>query len=231
MRSVSIRIEADRGWFGPVHRGVVDSDRVAMNAVHQLRLLEDGTLVAMYECAGDPGALDAIIADHGDHETGDYLTEQVDERILIIAHRDPGPMLYHLVSLIDQRPIVIDWPITFPSDSIASMNIVGDRSDIRAIVKMIPDSVLPQIDRTGDFQFSNDRLVNTLTEREREIFLTACEFDYYQNPRESTYEEISALVDCSAGTVGNHLRNVETKILQALAEEISDEIKDATTPP
>ena len=52
-----------------------------------------------------------------------------------------------------------------------------------------------------------------LTGRQREILEAAVESGYYEEPRGATHEEIAREVGVSAGTVGEHLRRVEEKVL------------------
>lgn len=37
---------------------------------------------------------------------------------------------------------------------------------------------------------------------------------YYEEPRETTYEEVAERVGCTATTVGEHLRKVEATVLR-----------------
>lgn len=228
MRSVSIRIEPERGWFGPVHRGVTESDDLSMDAIHELRLLDDDTLVALYECTGDVEAMDSVLARNGDEE-GTYLTKPVGDRVLTYAHRRPCRVLELLVSLPDRWPIVIDWPITFHEDTTACLSLVGERTAVRAVVDALPDDVVSRVDRTGEFRFPGDRILDRLTAREREVLAAACAVGYYENPREATYDDLSDVLDCAGGTVGNHLRNVERKVMQALTNRAIEEAAAPTT--
>lgn len=47
----------------------------------------------------------------------------------------------------------------------------------------------------------------------------AVEAGYYRNPRGAGYEDLAAAVDRSTGTVGEHLRKAEAKLMAALFED------------
>ncbi|OLZ39885.1 hypothetical protein A6E15_02320 [Natrinema saccharevitans] len=44
----------------------------------------------------------------------------------------------------------------------------------------------------------------------------AVEEGYYEEPRKVTYGDIAARLDCSAGTVGQHLRRIEARLMSSL---------------
>ena len=196
-----------------------------MDAIHELRLLDDDTQITLFECAGTQEDVEDIITKQKNaHET--FLTKPVGDRVLVFAHQTPHPVLERLGALRNEWPIVIDWPVTFQADAKACLSLVGERTTIRELVEAFPETVDIQVDRTGEFQFASDRILDTLTDREREVFLKACVAGYYENPREATYENLADCLECSAGTVGNHLRNVERKIMQSLTNKATED-----TPP
>lgn len=49
MHAGTVRLSAETGGFGPFHRAMIDSADVSLVALHELRLLVDGTTVMLYE--------------------------------------------------------------------------------------------------------------------------------------------------------------------------------------
>ena len=44
------------------------------------------------------------------------------------------------------------------------------------------------------------------------VAVAALELGYYRNPREATQEDVAAVLGCSPGTVGEHLRKAEERV-------------------
>lgn len=216
MRAVQALISPNRGWFGPFHRSTVEADAVSLEALHAMRLLDDGSSVMLYEYVGDRGEAESLAADHFGVDCVGWQVSGLSGRQLMYAHAQPSDMITGLLLLLGKRKVIVDWPVTFVDDSTLSVTLVGDGGEIRALLEAIPDDVRVSLERTGDYRLEVDRLLSRLTPREREILRTAFELGYYRNPREATYDDVSEAVGCSAGTVGHHLRNVEEKLMSNL---------------
>lgn len=216
MRAIDVRLTAASGWFGPFHRGVVESEAVHLRAVHEIRLLNDGTTVMLYEYDGDEPMARRLAAEYFDSEQGDWQTATIDDAQLMYANAKPSPLIAGVLSVLDEWRIAVDWPITFPTDEQLEATLIGDHEEIRAAIGSVPDDVHVQVDRTGEYQSERDGILTDLTPQEREILETAVALGYYRNPREANYTDLAAALDCSTGTVGEHLRNAETKVMAAL---------------
>ena len=55
-----------------------------------------------------------------------------------------------------------------------------------------------------------------LTERQREVLITAFESGFFESPRETTGEELAALLDLSQPTVTHHLREAQRRLFATL---------------
>ncbi|MFQ3320750.1 MAG: putative DNA binding protein, partial [Natronomonas sp.] len=55
-----------------------------------------------------------------------------------------------------------------------------------------------------------------LTARQKEVLLAALEAGYYDESRQATYDDIASVVDCSATTVGEHLRKIEGRLVRGI---------------
>jgi PAS domain S-box-containing protein len=58
-----------------------------------------------------------------------------------------------------------------------------------------------------------------LTDRQREVLMSAYESGFFQSPRETTGEELAALLDISQPTVTHHLREAQHRLFSALFED------------
>jgi hypothetical protein len=215
MRAIRLRIQPERGWFGPFHRATTEVDGITILAVHSLRLLADGSSVLLYEYTGDRAVAEALAADHLDGEVSWQVTE-LSGRQLMYANTTPSAMTGAVLGVLDEWAIVIDWPIRIVNGSDIVLTLVGDDAELQGAIDAVPAGVRVSVERTGEYRPGADRLLARLTPRERETLRAAVRLGYYRNPREATYEDVAAAVDCVAGTVGDHLRNAEGKVMGAL---------------
>ena len=215
MRSVTVRVTPERGWFGSFHRATVEAADLTLDALHEARLLNDGSSVVLYEFTGDRETAARLAAEEI-CDGGEWRVASVDGRELMHAQTRPSRMASALLSVLDEWAVVVDWPVLFPSDQTLELTLVGDQTDIQAVLDGVPEGVAVSVQRTGEYQPELDRVVADLTPRERETVFAAVALGYYRNPREARYDDVAEAVDCSAGTVGHHLRNAEAKLLGKL---------------
>ena len=62
-----------------------------------------------------------------------------------------------------------------------------------------------------------------LTDRQREVLLTAFESGFFESPRETTGAELAAMLDISQPTVTHHLREAQKRLFTALFDGIEDD--------
>lgn len=228
MRSVTVRVTPGRGWFGSFHRATVEADDLTLDALYEARLLNDGSSVVLYEYTGSRETAERLAAaEIGDD--GEWRVAAVGGRELMYAQTRPSRMASALLSVLDEWTVVVDWPVLFPSDETLLLTLIGTQSEIRAVLDSVPSGVTVSVRRTGQYQPELERVVADLTPRERETVFAAVELGYYRNPREARYDDIAEAVDCSAGTVGHHLRNAEAKLLGQLLSPRTTDCEGAAT--
>lgn len=218
MEAVDVRVAADRGWFGPFHRAVARRDAIELVAVHEIRLLEDGTTVMLYEYRGPERAARRLAAEHLATAEGGWQTGSLGDAQLMFASAKPSPLVAGVVTLLDEYRVVVDWPIEFLRDDELRVTLIGDREEIRSACEAVPDGIRLAVARAGEYRTDAETLRRRLTPREREVLETAVVAGYYRNPRAASYEDLAAVLDRSTGTVGEHLRNAEAKLMTALFE-------------
>jgi PAS domain S-box-containing protein len=64
-------------------------------------------------------------------------------------------------------------------------------------------------------------LEENLTDRQREVLVTAYESGFFQSPRDTTGEELAALLDLAQPTVTHHLREAQRRLFAALFDDDS----------
>lgn len=216
MRAIDVRVSADGGEFGPFHGAVVGSHGISLRALHEIRLLNDGTTVMLYEYQGDPAVAERLAENHLTPTGVEWQTATIQDAQLMYANAEPSPLVAGLVTMLDEWRVVVDWPLVFLDDEEFRVRLLGDGREIRDALSHVPDEIELTIDRTGDYRPEREDVVSRLTKREREVLEAAVDLGYYRNPRGTNYAELAAELECSTGTVGEHLRNAEAKVMTEL---------------
>lgn len=214
MKAGTVRVSASAGGVGPFHRAVVEATELSLVALHELRLLADGTTVMLYEYSGPREVAEEVAMEHFNGETAAWRTASIDGQEMMFAHSKPSDLLEQMLQLLDAFPVVVDWPIRFATDGTAIVTLIGRTEEIRNAMSMEPDEIDVQIDRIGEYTHDTAELAPDLTDRELNTIRTAVDMGHYENPREATYADLAEALECSTGTIGHHLRNAESKLMQ-----------------
>lgn len=216
MRYATVVIAPDDDGLHPADRALTRESSVERRAISQITLLDDGTAVMLYRLRGDLPEAAAVL---------DACPEVIDADItegaegLAYIHIDANATVEALLRILLENEIVIDPPIDCLPDGAVRVTLVGRSDAIRRAVDAVPDHLTMSLESLGDYQPDSSQLVARLTDRQREILEAAVELGYYEVPRRATHDEIAAEVGLSAGTVGEHLRKVEGKVLSTLVTQ------------
>jgi len=96
-------------------------------------------------------------------------------------------------------------------------------TDVRAFVEMLGESATVELrshrERTRPLQTTRgvvETILDELTERQVEVLRTAYRAGFFEWPRDSTGEELAAMLDVSQPTVNRHLRLGQQRIMRQL---------------
>ena len=213
MRYATVVIADDEGGLQPADAALTADPAVTRDAIHQVNLLSDDTCVSLYGVHGTLDRATEILAAQPDVIGHDVSG---DREGLAYIHVRPTETVYRLLSTVQDNEIVLETPIDCLDDGGVRVTLVGDDAVIQRVVGEVPDSLRLDLEGIGDYHPDSDELFSVLTERQQEILAAAVEAGYYREPREATHEDVARAVGVSAGTVGEHLRKVEGKVLSSL---------------
>ncbi|ELZ12267.1 Bacterio-opsin activator HTH domain protein [Halovivax asiaticus JCM 14624] len=214
LRFVTLTLTAEE-WLGEPDQHVFDDPELDHGPVYDARLLPDGTVITLYELRGDPDQLESLLRTHEDRDVASAPTHD-GSGLLVYAHGEAHETVAALLERIQALRLVIDRPIEFRPDGSLRVTLVGDERGVKGLFDGIPESVSLEIERTGDYEPRPNRIYASLTDRQREILRTAVDLGYYRRPRETSYSEIAAVVGCSEANVGEHIRRIESKLVEAI---------------
>lgn len=227
MREVTLRIR---------HRGEPESD---VSADHPAVTLESvssmtGSAVERKRILGVTGPADEIasfLADFEDAEAVldvDRLTPLEVPRVLAAVTIDSYRWDSIAQRLTDMgvhyrtgTTITAGWErwTLYLDDSDDLSEIVESLEQADNETDIVRDVSLGELDGSEQLQLS--RVLNELTDRQREVLATAIGLGYYRPKRETTVEEIGDAVGIAPTTAWEHLVRAESKVMAELGEHLS----------
>jgi predicted DNA binding protein len=213
MRYGTFVLTPDRGWFHPKEAALRDHD-VTLVAIRNITLLADGTVVLLDELNGSTQNILAALADI-EEDIIDYQLTDTEDGKLLRCHFHATELVDSLLTVLDEFAVLPEYPLEYvePTQSSLKVTLIAEDTALREIIDVLPDSVAVDLLRIGTYDPESKTLFSGLTERKREVVRKAVEKGYYEIPREVTCEEIAAELDCSAGTVAEHLQAIESQFV------------------
>lgn len=199
----------------PTEERLADAETVTREQLHHLDLLDDGTATTLYEMSGDAERVREIAAD--DHALIDYRISEGEDRITVYARFEPTDNLTELLELVRTHELILDMPLEYTDRGDVRALVIGQASTFQTALERVPDTVEVELKGIGDYEPESERLYAQLTERQQETLLAALEVGYYETPRQATQKDVAEYLDRSDGTVGEHLRKIESRVLSAIA--------------
>ncbi|MFH5801110.1 helix-turn-helix domain-containing protein [Haladaptatus sp. CMAA 1911] len=191
----------------------IDDTLIAtQEATHYVNLLDDGTAVAIVQFRGDADRL-ATIEDEDSEIISCTVTGG--ETWLAYMHYEPDEVERTLYELIDTEVISIDWPVRDTADGV-QVTLFGEDAALQQMIASVPDKMEVRLERAGEYLPDMADPAAQLTDRQKEIVRAAIVAGYYDIPRRATQQDLAAELELSQGTIGEHLRRAEAKIIQSV---------------
>jgi DNA-binding CsgD family transcriptional regulator len=230
VRYVTYALTPERGYFDP-GEVVFRECGVVLRTIQDFDLLTDGSAVMLYEAAATRDQIDESL-EHAGGKVRDYQVADAGDHVVLQVHYYPSDLIRNLIELHGTYATHLDFPLEFadPATSSLRVSVIGSREQLQAQIAATREEIDVTIERIGDYDPGTDRRFAGLTERQREVLLVAVEKGYYESPREATYDDIAADLDCSASAVGKHLRRIESELVDAtVSDRAMREFRDTLT--
>lgn len=209
MRYVTVLMRPVGEAFHPVDKRLADDPRITREAIHAVEQLEGGTVAMLTEIRGDLDRYEEIMADSP--EVHQYAVSG-DGSGYCYSHVELTSLTERLMERTETGEFVVEYPIEVTDDGGHRVTMVGREEDFASARSDFPDGVDVELVSMGPYHPDAERVFSGLTDRQREVLETAIELGYYENPREATHDDIAERVGVEPGTVGKHLRNVESRV-------------------
>lgn len=121
------------------------------------------------------------------------------------------PRIAEIRDRFTRDSLVVVLPATFHADGV-EFTVVGTGADLSRAVESLPPALEVTVLEVGTYRDGVHR-GRSLTERQREVLAVAYELGYYEQPSETSHEELADVLDCAPSTVGEHLRKAEKRLV------------------
>ena len=220
MRYFKLHLTPPAGAFHPADQVMAEHSNVQREALLHVNLLQDGNGVALYLMQGEPNGLESSLEGQPGILSFDVFNVNRDV-FNVHLHFEPDSPATDLLEIAEEYKLLIDPPLEFTRNGGLLISVAGTQESIRQAAAALPKECgRVSLERMGKYDPERDSFVEALTERQRHVLATAVELGYYSTPRSVTHEDIADELDCSAGTVGEHLRKVEAKVLAELGSSV-----------
>lgn len=216
MRYLKSVLSPTDGTFHPVEEMIADNPDLRRGQVHHINLLSDDTVAALYEIEGEGGVLHDALKESDEVLSYDVI-DVSEETYHVYVHVRQGEPVVDLLSIVDDRRLMVDTPMEFVEDGVRA-TVIGEQSTLREALDDIPEGVDVDVRRVGEYSPQDDRVLANLTDRQREVLRVAARLGYYDVPRSATHDEVADSLGCAPSTASEHLRKIESKIVDVLLD-------------
>lgn len=210
MRYATFLLDPPDGGVHPVEEVLAEEPSVTRGAIREVNLLNDGSGVAFYSLTGDLDRAGELLAALPSVHEVDVAGG--DEGVAFV-HFEPNDHVQTLLNIVDDNAFILDRPVECLRDGGLRVTLLGEQEPISRATENVPAAIGLTLAGTGEYEPGSDELSTVLTERQREVLSVAVEEGYYEEPRRTAHEDIADAVGLTAGTVGEHLRKAEERIL------------------
>jgi len=150
----------------------------------------------------------------GDMEILSVLRSEGRKRVCLIKHHEPEERKDEF------REFDLDLIYTAPtkiSEDRMVVSVLAEQKELRRFLELVK----PTAERITSMSFmraayQKQDVLSVLTDRQRETVMTAYQHGYYDYPKKISSEELSKKLGISKGTLMEHLRKAEGRILREI---------------
>lgn len=221
MRAATITLTWDDDRGNPIGDIFGGSDAVSVDEIRYVNPVHGGRYIELLELRGDLERARTLLEASPKAIEHDVAGED-GRGVAYVQCRTVG-LVGDLLSILWQREIVVDWPLTYVETGIdrgLELTVIGSDRAIQRAAADLPEGVTLALRRLGSYDPDVDRGGPVLSDRQREVFEVALREGYYEVPRETTQRELAERLGLATGTVGEHLQRIEAKLAAAHAASL-----------
>ncbi|ARS91829.1 bacterio-opsin activator [Natrarchaeobaculum aegyptiacum] len=189
-------------------------------AIHEADILEDGSVNTLLEVSGTPTQIRACFPTELPRLIDRELSTDGETTMLQLRY-EPTEHNRRFLEPFRTYGVIVQYPMVYvePLRSVLRVTIFGPDDEVQRFVGDMRELATLEVEQVTNYSPAVSHQFDDLTDRQKEVLLTAYEQGYYDTPREATYEDIAAELDCSASSVGQILRRTESALVSATVSD------------
>jgi hypothetical protein len=212
MRYATVVVYPSPAALHPIEQRLAEAGDLHREAIHAFEQLGDGSIALLTEVSGNLDRYREIVSSS---PAVRQFAVSGDDRGYCYSHVEPTPVTSKLIEQKESSELVVKLPIEYTDDGGQRVTLVGREEDLVGSPVDVPDSFDVELVSTGPYRPEVEDVFADLTSRQRDVLDAAVRLGYYENPRQATHEDVAAEVGVEAGTVGKHLRSIESRVFSA----------------
>lgn len=199
-----------------------DGLKPAFELVHSYEILEmlkidyeEGICIDLIEAHLREGVSLEDVKYIGNMEILSVLRSEDDKHILLVKYIDPGNKDLAKEFDLDLIPV----PPSLISEDKITCTYIGEHKNLQKFVELIKMHAGEITNMSfKKAVYERQDLLSVLTEKQKQILITAHKHGYYDYPRKINTEQLSNKVDIGKATLVQHLRKAEGRLMGELLE-------------
>jgi predicted DNA binding protein len=176
--------------------------------------LEEGICIDLVEFVLKEGVPIEGLAYVGDMEILSVLRSGGNKHTCLIKHHEPEESQKELkefdLDIIYMTPTIIERDRQV-------ISVLGDQKELKRFIELIRPTTERIINMTvKPAAYEKKDVLSVLTERQRQTMIAAFDHGYYDYPKKISGEELAKRINISKGTMMEHLRKAEGRILREI---------------
>ncbi len=227
MRYVTYVLKPHQGYFDRGEERLREHG-VTFETIQDIDRLTDDTVIMRKGLRGGQRDVRGYL-EEGGSSVIDFQLTRVDTSTILQLHYEPSNLTRELLDIHRRYAVLLDYPLEYtgPENRWLRVSEVGPEEELRGLIEETRSTIDVEIERLGSYEPTDRRAFADLTDRQREVLRLAVEAGYYEEPRRVTYEDIAAKLGCSPGTVGQHLRRIEARLMSTIVAGSGSERESA----
>jgi hypothetical protein len=193
---------------------VLEPSRFTPTALWSMNSLGRSAAAFIYRFDRLPAELERRAEERDSILRTDTMAENEEYSDLFVHARMEQGYLMHDIKRAN--PVVIQTPIEFTDDRLASVRIIAPDRILDNTYKDIDGNSGVCIEKVGYCRPTDNDPLEMLTERQEEILRAAMREGYYAIPRETSQEALGEHFGVKPQTIGEHLRKIESKLIERI---------------
>ncbi len=216
MRYLTVRLHGtESGAFHPLGKQLADDPSIQREAIHHIELSDNGRVLTLAEASGDRERYEKLMA--AAPSVQDFLVSG-NQRWISMSQFEAQEQVQNLLEFRQESNLIIKMPIKINVDGSLRITFLGAESAFQELYENANRSTGLDADIVGTGTYDPDTasFLRVLTTRQQEVLQAAVEEGYYNNPRETTHDELADEIGIAPTTIGDHLREIESRVFDTL---------------